>query len=75
LLPAGAVAGWDLHPLESAAFPRRTPGADVTYWIGQPLSGARRGLAELLAIFDGERLRCNVGIPDLTTMEAPSGRC
>jgi hypothetical protein len=25
LLPAGAVAGWDLHPLESAAFPRRTP--------------------------------------------------
>jgi hypothetical protein len=27
LLPAGAVAGWDLHPLESAAFPRRTPGA------------------------------------------------
>jgi hypothetical protein len=20
LLPAGAVAGWDLHPLESAAF-------------------------------------------------------
>jgi hypothetical protein len=29
LLPAGAVAGWDLHPLESAAFPRRTPTADV----------------------------------------------
>src|SRR5664279_3021470 len=29
LLPAGAVAGWDLHPLESAAFPRRTPGAEV----------------------------------------------
>src|ERR1700704_4273235 len=25
LLPAGAVAGWDLHPLESAAFSRRTP--------------------------------------------------
>jgi hypothetical protein len=24
LLPAGAVAGWDLHPLESAAFSRRT---------------------------------------------------
>ena len=31
-----------------------------------------RGLAELLAIFDGERLRCNVGIPDLAPMEAPS---
>src|SRR5713226_1438450 len=29
LLPAGAVAGWDLHPLESAAFARRTPGADI----------------------------------------------
>src|SRR5208282_996710 len=29
LLPAGAVAGWDLHPLESAAFPRRTPFAEV----------------------------------------------
>jgi hypothetical protein len=24
LLPAGAVAGWGLHPLESAAFSRRT---------------------------------------------------
>ena len=29
LLPAGAVAGWDLHPLESAALSRRTPMADV----------------------------------------------
>src|SRR6478609_3159901 len=29
LLPAGAVAGWDLHPLESAAFSRRTPRADL----------------------------------------------
>ena len=29
LLPAGAVAGWDLHPLESAAFSRRTPFAEV----------------------------------------------
>ena len=28
LLPAGAVAGWALHPLENAAFPRRTPKAD-----------------------------------------------
>ncbi|AXF12883.1 kynurenine formamidase (plasmid) [Paraburkholderia graminis] len=30
LLPAGAFAGWDLHPLESATFSRRTPRA-VTY--------------------------------------------
>jgi hypothetical protein len=29
LLPAGAVAGWDLHPLESAALSRRTPKADI----------------------------------------------
>ena len=27
---AGAVAGWGLHPLESAAFARRTPPADVS---------------------------------------------
>jgi hypothetical protein len=30
LLPAGAIAGWDLHPLESATFPRRTGEADIT---------------------------------------------
>jgi GH15 family glucan-1,4-alpha-glucosidase len=29
LLPAGAVAGWDLHPLENAAFSRRTPWTDA----------------------------------------------
>jgi hypothetical protein len=29
LLPAGAIAGWDLHPLESAAFARRTPNSDI----------------------------------------------
>ena len=28
LLPAGAVAGWGLHPLESAALSRRTRKAD-----------------------------------------------
>jgi hypothetical protein len=31
LLPAGAVAGWDLHPLESAALSRRTPEADAQH--------------------------------------------
>ena len=31
LLPAEAVAGWDLHPLESAAFSRRTPESDIHY--------------------------------------------
>src|SRR5207302_434061 len=29
LLPAGAFAGWALHPLESAAFSRRTPKAVI----------------------------------------------
>jgi hypothetical protein len=29
LLPAGAFAGWDLHPLESAALSRRTPETDL----------------------------------------------
>src|SRR5256712_13844584 len=29
LLPAGAVAGWALHPLESAGLSRRTPAADL----------------------------------------------
>jgi hypothetical protein len=29
LLPAGAFAGWGLHPLESAALSRRTPVADI----------------------------------------------
>ena len=29
LLPAGAVAGWVSHPLESAAFPRRTLRARI----------------------------------------------
>jgi hypothetical protein len=29
MLPAGAVAGWGLHPLESAALSRRTPTGDI----------------------------------------------
>jgi len=29
LLPAGVFAGWDLHPLESAALSRRTPEAVI----------------------------------------------
>jgi hypothetical protein len=31
LLPAGAVAGWGLHPLESAALSRRTPQTDMEH--------------------------------------------
>ncbi len=29
MLPAGAFAGWDSHPLESAALSRRTSEADI----------------------------------------------
>src|SRR5271169_914973 len=44
LLPAGAVAGWGLHPLESAALSRRTPFGDLGAvsmrcligWLWQP---------------------------------------
>src|SRR6202048_5076132 len=45
LLPAGAVAGWDLHPLESAAFLRRTPNADMRKAVSATLSLASRALA------------------------------
>jgi hypothetical protein len=40
LLPAGAVAGWDLHPLESAAFARRTPAPDIGIDLGSILLAA-----------------------------------
>ena len=36
MLPAGAFAGWDLHPLESAAFARRTPRTDLS---PEPIEG------------------------------------
>src|ERR1700738_3101999 len=39
LLPAGAVAGWGLHPLESAALSRRTPIAEVRRSPGATRSG------------------------------------
>jgi hypothetical protein len=38
LLPAGAVAGWGLHPLESAALSRRTPTAAVCSGLQKRLS-------------------------------------
>ncbi len=43
MLPAGAVAGWDLHPLESAALSRRTPDAD-TLTATQKKQNTRRSL-------------------------------
>ena len=43
LLPAGAVAGWGLHPLESAALARRTPEADPQPSRREPLFLPRSG--------------------------------
>jgi hypothetical protein len=46
LLPAGAFAGWGSHPLESAAFSRRTQIADIRQrrgeWLNSTLSGPPR---------------------------------
>ncbi|MEH2506497.1 hypothetical protein V1290_005308 [Bradyrhizobium sp. AZCC 1578] len=42
LLPAGAIAGWGLHPLESAAFARRTPNSDISPQAPRP-SACRQG--------------------------------
>src|SRR5947208_4691160 len=39
LLPAGAVAGWGLHPLESAALSRRTPMAVLYRGRSQTMRG------------------------------------
>src|SRR6202040_1881547 len=50
LLPAGAVAGWDLHPLESAAFSRRTPAADIVVLLIVLSSVRNRGLETLAAL-------------------------
>src|SRR5207342_812524 len=44
-----SVAGWDLHPLESAAFPRRTPAADIRSRIRRP-SELRAGRSNFLAM-------------------------
>src|SRR6202048_2250712 len=42
LLPAGAVAGWGLHPLESAALSRRTPEAVLHDLTGRWWSWLRK---------------------------------
>jgi hypothetical protein len=46
LLPAGAVAGWDLHPLERAACSQRTPISD----IGHPAPTAADAIPEPLSV-------------------------
>jgi hypothetical protein len=46
LLPAGAVAGWGSHPLESAALSRRTPIRDIgslcSIWRRADVDGNRQ---------------------------------
>jgi hypothetical protein len=39
VLPAGAIAGWASHPLESAAFARRTPAPENDIEGELPLQG------------------------------------
>jgi hypothetical protein len=48
LLPAGAVAGRALHPLESAAFSRRTPPSDSCSVKTDALPSARDADAALI---------------------------
>src|SRR5271155_5625529 len=58
LLPAGAVAGWASHPLESAALSRRTWTAVLRWIAGERRSCAETGrssIAMILAGFDPER--------------------
>src|ERR1700675_2228637 len=53
----GSVAGWGLHPLESAAFPRRTPKAAVpTAPVFDPGSVDRRNRVQLVEEGDCCRL-------------------
>jgi hypothetical protein len=47
LLPAGAVAGWGLHPLENAALARRTPIPAVG---GDPVIGNRSILSAIVLL-------------------------
>jgi hypothetical protein len=49
-------AGWGLHPLESAAFSRRTPLADIGAGIREDPSGLARLLLFLLGICQATEL-------------------
>ena len=68
LLSAGGVAGWALHPLESAAFSRRTPNADLCNRTKRPRlvncrphttsSGPRAHALALLVLRKTEQSKC-----------------
>ena len=51
LLPAGAVAGWALHPLESAALSRRTPKADIRYHEIIPFTRLTSGINSFFSAY------------------------
>src|SRR6202023_751596 len=58
LLPAGAVAGWGLHPLESAVFARRTPKPETNSPCADVMKASRARapaaiMAEWITLDDG----------------------
>jgi hypothetical protein len=59
LLPAGAVAGWGLHPLESAAFARRTPQTDSCTAANQAVTLMFRQSFDSAPAAEKTTARCN----------------
>ena len=69
LLPAGAVAGWGLHPLENAALSRRTPTTNST-------SPVVIAVARAMELASRPRLLCQssaAGARNHLTKESPGG--
>ena len=54
-----SVHGWDLHPLEGAAFSRRTQIADVHRWRGGRVLHRDNTLCIALKVRAGARLSCD----------------
>jgi hypothetical protein len=71
LLPAGAVvAGWDLHPLESAAFARRTPIADEGSGLTAPILDLYHSRHRVKAARDWQSI-----MPSLRVRRRPPAFC
>src|SRR5580692_7498974 len=67
LLPAGAVAGWGLHPLESAAFARRTQKAVILGSSPSDQTGPGRYRVVLIAREEnGQPAQGRAGVPSAT---------
>ena len=49
------IAGWDLHPLESATLSRRTPRADLDRVVDEGRAPLRDAVGELLDLQDAYR--------------------